>query len=203
MASSTPSPDSLAALAKELGILPKVLDAVVQVESSGMGLFPERAKTPKGRLIEFHPVIRLEAHVFWRELKKVKLDPRSYLPANAHIISEKRNDRLVTTQAREWDRLEDARLIHRDAADRSTSWGRFQIMGFNWEACGAADIGDFVEAQFSHDGQLRLFAGFLRANPGMVRALKRLDWAGFAKLYNGAGYAQAGYDRKLAREYAR
>jgi hypothetical protein len=43
--------------------------------------------------------------------------------------------------------------------------------------------------------------GFIKSN-GLVDELQRLDWAGFAKGYNGEGYRANRYDTKLAEEYA-
>lgn len=46
----------------------------------------------------------------------------------------------------EYDRLEQARKIHPEAADSSASWGMFQIMGFNYAACGKKSVESFVVA---------------------------------------------------------
>jgi hypothetical protein len=193
--------DSLAELAAGLGVRREALDAVVQVESSGAGLLPARARSPEGRDVGGFPVIRFEAHVFYRELQAIGIIPGAVKVSRPDIIRRKRDDSLVKSREGEWDRIGAARLIDRDAADRSASWGRFQIMGFNWEACGADDVRDFVGLMHADEGQLELFAGFLRANPQMVRALKALDWRTFAKLYNGPGYAANDYHGRMARAF--
>ena len=38
-------------------------------------------------------------------------------------------------------------------------------------------------------------------NSGCLSNLKAKDWAGFAKKYNGPGYAQNAYDQKLRNAY--
>jgi hypothetical protein len=43
--------------------------------------------------------------------------------------------------------------------------------------------------------------GFLKGS-GLLPALRSLDWAAFAKGYNGPGYSANKYDRKLAKAYA-
>jgi hypothetical protein len=201
--SLNPIPGSTIDLAKDLGIRPEVLEAVIQVESSGLGFLPAKALSPAGRNIAGFPAIRFEAHVFWKELEDRHIDPSAVKAPRPDLIRKKRDDSLVKTRAGEWDRLEAARTINKDAADCSASWGKFQIMGFNWKACGAESVSDFVELMHGEDGQRRLFTGFLKANPKMVRALKDLSWSGFAKLYNGPGYSKLNYDGKMAAEYRR
>jgi hypothetical protein len=36
----------------------------------------------------------------------------------------------------------------------------------------------------------------------MLAALQKKDWKAFARLYNGPGYAQNGYDEKLSTAYS-
>ena len=50
--------------------------------------------------------------------------------------------------------------------------------------------------------QLELFAKFI-TNAGMLDDLKNKNWAGFARKYNGAGYAKRGYHKKMAAAYKR
>lgn len=50
--------------------------------------------------------------------------------------------------------------------------------------------------------QLELFAAFV-VNTGYVEYIRRKDWAGFARRYNGPSYAKRGYHRRMAAEYAK
>jgi hypothetical protein len=195
--------DSIYSAAATLGVEPAALRAVVQVESSGLGVFPAGSESPEGLYLAGLPVVRFEAHVFYKQLKLYGIDPAAAEPARSDLIRKAREDRLVKTSAGEWDRLTAARLIHRDAADGSASWGAFQIMGFNWKEAGAVDVQDFVRLSHSLQGQLELFVNLLKSWKGCLKALARKDWAGFARIYNGAGYAKNGYHLKLAREYAK
>lgn len=98
-------------------------------------------------------------------------------------------------------RLQRAIALDREAALKSASWGRFQIMGFNHIACGFDTVEAFVEAMKEGEGaQLKAFVGFVR-NAGLAPALRRRDWAGFAAGYNGPAYAENDYDGKLAMAY--
>jgi hypothetical protein len=164
-------------------------------------MFARGAKSPEGRDLTGLPVVRFEAHVFYDQLIDVDVNPVTTPRSRNDIISAKRNDKLVKTRAGEWDRLEAARLIHKDAANCSASWGKFQIMGFNWRKCSCASVIEFVRIMHDEEGQTELFANFLKYHPQMVEALYRRDWRTFAYLYNGPGYAANKYDKKMAEEY--
>ncbi len=102
----------------------------------------------------------------------------------------------------EWTALTNARKKNADAADMGTYWGMFQIGGFNYKLCGCQSVEEMVEkicdSEFS---QLEMFAVFIR-NSGMLEALKKKDWAAFARKYNGPSYAKRGYHTRMAKEYA-
>jgi hypothetical protein len=90
-----------------------------------------------------------------------------------------------------------------DAAVKATSWGLFQIMGFNYEACGEKTLTGFLLAMHNNeDAHLALFAEFIEQRD-LDEALRGKRWAVFAHGYNGAGYAANAYDHKLAAAYAR
>jgi hypothetical protein len=152
-------------------------------------------------------VIQFEGHIFWQQLLSLK-DPAlrptrllSQFPYYYDILYPKLDRRYTLRPAAEWDQLTKARHIHQWAADRSASWGMFQIMGFNAELVGFADIADFVEAMGTIEGQTNAFIGYLKAVPATLKALKSLDFATFARLYNGPGFAKNKYDVKLKQAY--
>ena len=96
-----------------------------------------------------------------------------------------------------------AALINETAAMLSTSWGRYQIMGFNYKVCGYASVQLFVAGMRSGEqAQINAFVAFVKNN-GIADELQRHDWAGFAYRYNGAGYKANNYDVKLATAYAK
>ncbi len=98
-------------------------------------------------------------------------------------------------------RLQRAIALDRESALMSASWGKFQIMGFNHAMVGHPDIQGFVNAMYrSERDHLIAFTRFVQT-AGLAPALRRQDWAGFAKGYNGAGYAENKYDDKLAAAF--
>jgi hypothetical protein len=91
--------------------------------------------------------------------------------------------------------------LNAEAAMMSCSWGRFQIMGFNFAMCGFLSVGAFVDAmKESEVRQLDLFLEYVRA-AGLKDELQRHDWVNFARLYNGADYKKNNYDVKLKNAY--
>lgn len=99
--------------------------------------------------------------------------------------------------------MDKAKKIHKEAALCSASYGLFQIMGFHATSLGFTSAEEFVNfMDKSEANQLEAFGRFLKKN-NLVNYLKKKDWAGFAKRYNGPGYKQNKYDTKMANAYAK
>lgn len=179
-------------VAELLGCEPAALKAVQQVETGGRGGF-----FSPGR-----PAILFEGHIFWTQLKKRGSNPEDYVKGNENILYPKWEKGHYKGGIGEYDRLEQARKINREAADASASWGMFQIMGFNYAACGEESIESFVRSMCESEfKQLLLTANFIKKNSQMLQALQARDWAVFAKCYNGPAYAQNRYEVKLEAAY--
>ena len=167
--------------AKAIGCTVAAVRAVNQVESRG-GFFAD------GR-----PKILYERHIFHR------LTAGKFSAAHPDI-SNKAPRGYIGGPA-EYGRLARAIALDRKAALQSASWGAFQIMGFNFKLAGFANVEDFVKAMVSGQGaQLDAFVAFVRKN-NLDDELVRLDWAGFARGYNGEDYRKNKYDVKLADAY--
>lgn len=180
------SADKWAALALRLGVEEAALRAVAQVESRGSGF-----------LADGKPKILFEGHIFHR------LTHGRYSASAPQISYPKWDRKKYTSPNGEWKRLEAAASLDADAALQSASWGAFQIMGFNYAACGCENVSRFVELQHQDaDGQVECFARLL-SRPGspLIAASQKRDWAKFARLYNGPEYAKNAYDVKLRTAY--
>ena len=174
-----------------LGIEVAVVKAVQAVETGGHGGF-----VAPGR-----PMILFECHIFWRELKKRGLDPDRYVAGNENILYPKWEKGHYYGGMKEYERLEKAREIHKEAADASTSWGMFQVMGFNYAMCGYGSVEEMVKDMcVGEDKQLEAFARFVKLAK-LHSYLEQKDWVGFARRYNGPGYARNQYDKKLEGAY--
>ena len=168
--------------AADLGCEVAAVRAVIDVESRG------------GYLSDKRPKILFERHYFSR-LTKRKFD------AQHSDISHKRWGGY-SGGSREYDRLGRAIALDRDAALRSASWGAFQIMGDNCKLCGFGNVEDFVKDMVaSEDKQLSAFVKFVKS-ARLDDELRRLDWEGFARGYNGPAFRKNNYDKKMAAAHA-
>ncbi|MFO0867158.1 MAG: N-acetylmuramidase family protein [Gemmataceae bacterium] len=158
--------------------------AVAEIESSRGGFLPS------GR-----PVILFEAHIFSGQTKG------KHDASHPDISSPKWNRSIYKGGEKEHDRLDSAMKLDKDAALRSASWGRFQIMGFNHKAAGYAKLDDFIAAMHESEGKhLDAFVSFLKTNR-LDAPLREKRWTAFAEGYNGKGQAKNQYDKKLERAY--
>lgn len=180
-------------LAIRLGLEPALLKAVQLVEAAGRD----------GFLADGRPQILFEGHIMYKEVHK-KFPDRdlAYLCKRySTIFFPKWDKSKYLGGVYEYKRLELAKEIDEECALKSASWGMFQIMGFNHNLCGCKDVFEFVhKVSESHANQLELMYHFMY-NSGCLKELKAKDWAGFAKKYNGPGYAQNAYDQKLRNAY--
>lgn len=103
----------------------------------------------------------------------------------------------------EYDRLSNAIALNRDAALRSTSWGKFQILGVNHSVCGWDNVEAFVASMAEGEGrQLDAFVGFVMSN-NLADELRDRRWEDFARGYNGPGYRQNRYAERIAEAYTK
>lgn len=177
--------------------------AVSAVESGGAGFLPD------GRV-----KILFERHHFYQALLK------KYGAARTAAIRAANPADLIdpvaggystgpTALARsiaEHVRFAQAFKIDKDCAIYATSFGMYQVMGFNHELVGFATLSDFyVAMSLSETNHMDAFVQFNKKNASgkMWRALQANDWATYAKYYNGPNYAKYQYDVKLADNFGR
>jgi hypothetical protein len=161
------------------------IKAVDKVESGGAGI------------IDGKPVILFEPHVFWKQLRLLDIDP--ILSDICYPVWGTRP--YPSGQTAQYERLERAAKVNREAALQSASWGRFQIMGFNWKMCKCSSLQAFINAMYkSEDDHLQLFTNYIKS-AYLDDELRNKDWKGFARGYNGPLFARNGYDKKLALAY--
>ncbi|WP_425642501.1 N-acetylmuramidase domain-containing protein [Marinomonas gallaica] len=99
----------------------------------------------------------------------------------------------------QYHKLLTAMVLDRKVGLQCASWGRFQIMGFNFDSCGYSDVESFVKDMFlSEKKQLIAFTKFVRSK-GLSKSLKNHDWTEFAEGYNGR--YQRGYDARMEAAY--
>jgi peptidoglycan hydrolase-like protein with peptidoglycan-binding domain len=174
--------------AKQLNCDVAAIKAVAEVESAGNGFLSDgRVKI----LFEGHQFYKFThgAHAqTYPTICYKKWTKQHYAKgANADIRGDG-----------ELARLQQAMTLNRHAALMSASYGKFQIMGFNYPICGFGDVDSFVDAMKVSEGeQLKAFCNYVIGN-AIDDELRNHDWAGFARRYNGAEYWKNKYDEKLA-----
>lgn len=98
-------------------------------------------------------------------------------------------------------RLEKATKLNRTEALKSASWGKFQIMGFNYSIVGFSTLQDFINAMYrSEADQLKAFVQFIKSNK-LDDELRDKRWSDFARIYNGSNFHINKYDVKMANAY--
>ncbi len=179
--------DAARAVEARRGVRAAALVAASLVETNA------RAFAPVGERRE--PLIRFEGHYFDR-----LLDGDKRRIARLAGLSSPRAGAIRNPAGQEarWRLLSQAAAIDAEAAFEATSWGLGQVMGSHWRKLGFAGAGEMAtRARQSAEGQFDIVARFLKTGP-FVERLERADWAGFARLYNGPGFAANGYDGKIA-----
>lgn len=175
-----------AAAAAELGCTVAAIKAVVKVES------PKGAFNPDGTLTTL-----FEPHVFHRYTQG------RFTASHPHLSSRKWNRALYgSTWQVEAVRLRQASALDPWAARMSTSWGMFQIMGFNHAACGYKDAADMVnDFATGEPAQLRAFVTLIEAWD-LDDELRTGRWREFALAYNGPRAEENRYPQKIAAAFA-
>jgi hypothetical protein len=167
------------------------IKAVAEVESSGNGFLTD------GRV-----KILFEGHQFYKYTKG------AYALSHPTICYKKWTTKFYTRGpnadvrgAGELARLAEAMVLNKNAALLSASYGKFQIMGFNFAVSGFVTVEDFYNAmQVSEAEHLMAFCNYIKGN-SIDDELRSHNWAGLAYRYNGPDFKKNSYDTKLANAY--
>ena len=89
----------------------------------------------------------------------------------------------------QYKRLAKAYQLDKEAALKACSWGKFQIMGFNYQAAGYNDVFDFVKAVSSGEpAHIKAFLKFAKSNKTLSTGLKEKDFEKIAEGHNGGNW---------------
>lgn len=178
--------------AEELGIDIATMKAVIAIEAGA---------THQGFYAPGKPLLNFDLAMFKRGSRKRGINLTPYMKKHPVVFARPNTARYGSYQAAQYERLKSAMAIDSVTALENTFWGMFQIGGFNWRKCGAESVTDFVKRMsLSEHEQLELFVEFVKSQ-GLDVYLQKKDWAGFARRYNGPGYAKRRYHTRLARAY--
>lgn len=172
-----------------IGVGEDEIHAIIDVESKGTGWDSQN-----------RPIILFEPHIFYKQLAANK--PASLQTAVSEGLAyQKWGTKPYPRDS--YPVLEKAILIDQELALRSASWGLGQIMGFNFSMVGYKSAQEMVEHfKLDEENHLAAMIKFIIA-AGLDDELHRHDWDGFARGYNGPGFAANRYDIKLAAAYQR
>lgn len=179
------------AAAKRIDVEPAAIKALNDVESPKGGFYADGS-----------PVILFERHKYYQALtaRKWYTKRNEMVDKYPDICNSSSGAYNVRPQ---YEKLEIAATLNWDAAHEACSWGFGQVMGFNWQMLGYESIREFVTLMYESEGaQLDAVCRYIKAT-GLDRALRRKEWAVFARGYNGKDYQRNDYDNKLASAYAR
>lgn len=178
--------------AEKLGVETACLRAVVEVECKGDGFNSDGT-----------PVILYERHKFYQGLRAINWVTKATEWYRAYPDLCNPTMGGYGKYSIQHSKLEQASKLNRDVALESCSWGIGQVMGYHWKALGYPSLQNFINLMYKDEAsQLDAMCRYIKVN-NLVGALKRKDWAGFARGYNGSAYAKNQYDTKLANAYKR
>jgi hypothetical protein len=179
-------------VAEALGCSVAAVYAVAQVETGREPFLSDGT----GR-----PSILFEAHIF-----------NSYTNGKFLGAKDRHGVPLATAQwdetlygpggAHQYERLADACALDRNAALMATSWGMFQIMGFNWKDAGFRSCEEMVAAMYAGTAaHVVAFQNFIRSKQlADTLCSTPPDFETFAQKYNGPGNIAA-YAAKMKSRY--
>jgi len=173
------------AAAKTLGCDVASIKAVAHVEAPRGGFIPD------GR-----PELLFESHTFHI------MTAGKYDESHPGISTPSWVRNYGAGGEHQYDRLAEAISLDRAAALQSASWGKFQIMGMNYDPAGYHDVESFVQDMCESEAyQLDAFVCFLQ-NTGADKFLIAHDWSSFARSYNGPGQVEF-YAGQIAAAYGK
>lgn len=195
-------------IASQLNIEPALIYAITKTESNGVFAYKNGKISV---LMERHWIYKLTRKVSWRVARKLAKKHPELVNRRAGGYTKDEYKRI--TNACKYLALEFATFMPSQEAQekaneivyQSTSWGAFQIMGFNYKLCGYKSAVKMAEAYHTNprEEQIKGFLRFIRRyKKGKVLvALKNKNWQKVAYNYNGSGYKRNNYDKKLATAY--
>lgn len=170
--------------ARIIGVETAAVKAVASVESRGSGF-----------LSNGKPKILFEGHYFSRFTKN------AYDTKHPTISYKKWTKVHYKGGAAEYDRYCVAYSLDKEAAMKSASWGKFQIMGANYSLAGYSSVEKFVSDMYLAESyHLNAFVRYLKSTK-LDAHLKTKNWAKFAEGYNGPGYKENKYDVLMKQAY--
>lgn len=144
-----------------------------------------------------YPDISGPAYHRTRRIKKDSKDKKGKKIVVYEVIDVKMGEAPVDSDIygpsgiAQYKRLSKAYQLDQEAALYACSWGKFQIMGFNYSASGYKTISDFVKGMSSGDpAHIKAFLKFAKSNKNLLKGLQEKNFELIAKGHNGDNWKQ-------------
>ncbi|MGF7404942.1 N-acetylmuramidase domain-containing protein [Campylobacter concisus] len=181
-----------ATTAKDLGVEKEVLMAIASQESKHTSFKAVKQAT-----------ILFERHkMYWLLIKK------GYTKASVDALSKKYPSIVNKSDGgyndmTSYEKLKIAKSIDYSCAVQSCSWGKFQVMGFNYANLYSSPMELEIAMNMCELQQFKYFVSYLKNTSGMVDALKNKNWERIATLYNGPNWKDKNpeYANNIKRYY--
>ena len=181
-----------ATTAKDLGVEKEVLMAIASQESKHASFKAVKQAT-----------ILFERHKMYRLLIK-----KGNTKASVDALSKKypsivNEDSGGYNDMTSYEKLKIAKSIDYNCAVQSCSWGKFQVMGFNYANLYSSPRELEKAMNMCELQQFKYFVSYLKNTSGMVDALKNKNWERIATLYNGPNWKNQNpeYANNIKRYY--
>lgn len=133
-----------------------------------------------------YPLVRFERHVFLKYIKR----------NHVNLL-----DKAIPLTGTTFEYYQKAKELEPESAILATSFGLYQIMGFNHRYVGYDTPTEFEEAMCANvKNQVEAFAKFIKVAK-LKDAINNKDFHKFAKTYNGPNYQQYRYADRLKTAY--
>lgn len=169
--------EEITEIANTLKISPDVFLALIKTETK------QKSFLPDGR-----PSIIFQGHRFWKELQKRNIDPLPLAEKYPEIIYQNYNRKFIREGEKEYDRLEKAKAIHKEAAYLSTQWGMFALSGNNFKEFGFNSVNEMVHHFYKTENeQLTAFVNLLKSKQA-IDDIRKSDWMAYGKKIHGKNF---------------
>ncbi len=167
--------------AKRLGIDLAMIQAIAKQESKRNSFYSEGQAT-----------ILFERHKMWeyleKDLNKTKKQLEDLQKEDPSIVNLYSGG--YGKYSEQYAKLEKAKKIDYATAVKACSWGKFQVMGFNYDVAFSSPQALESAVNLCEVQQFYLFVGYLENTGGMITAMKNKKWEVIAAKYNGGKWRE-------------
>lgn len=180
--------------AKDLKCEPGLIYAIARQESAHSSFIKIGNRTVPTILYERHQFSRRSNHTYDKIYPDISGSPFKRARKNnkgewreiktGEVVSL--DDIYGPSGVAQYKRLAKAYQLDQNAALMACSWGKFQIMGFNYKAANFKNVKDFVKAMSEGDAEhMKAFLKFAKTNKTLLSGLQNKDFEKIAEGHNG------------------